>query len=78
MPARWLPSLAMLIALAFSLVWTEAADARLERGLSFAGGGVFGSINFDDVLSFDNSLQLLSRSRLIRATRSAICSTAAT
>jgi hypothetical protein len=57
MPARLLPSLAMLIALALSLVWTEAADARLERGLSFAGGGVFGSINFDDVLSFDNSLR---------------------
>lgn len=57
MPARLLPSLAMLIALALSLVWTEAADARFERGLSFAGGGVFGSINFDDVLSFDNSLR---------------------
>jgi hypothetical protein len=55
MPARWLPSFVTLVALALSLIWTEAADARLERGLSFAGGGVFGSINFDDVLSYDNS-----------------------
>lgn len=56
MPARWLPSLATLIALALSLIWTEAADARLERGLGFPGGSAFGAINFDDLLSADDSL----------------------
>jgi hypothetical protein len=55
-PARLLPSFATLIALVLSLVWTEAADARFERGLSFAGGGAFGSINFDDAIAFDRSL----------------------
>lgn len=56
MPLRWLPSLATLIALALSLMWTEAADARHERGLSFAGGAAFGAIDFDDVIAFDDSL----------------------
>ena len=55
-PARLLPSFATLIALVVSLVWTEAADARFERGLSFAGGGAFGSINFDDAIAFDHPL----------------------
>src|SRR5580692_2042670 len=45
-PARLLPSFATLIALVLSLVWTEAADARFERGLSVAGSGGFGAINF--------------------------------
>lgn len=54
--ARWLPSFATLIALLLSLVWTEAADARFERGLSFAGSGGFGAINFDDAIAFDRSL----------------------
>ena len=53
---RWLLSFATLIALVLSLIWTEAADARFERGLSFAGGSAFGSINFDDVIAFDQSL----------------------
>ncbi len=56
MPMRWLPSLATLIALALSLIWTEAADARHERGLSFAGGAAFGAITFDDVMAFDHPL----------------------
>ncbi len=56
MPARWLPSFATFIALALSLIWTEAADARLEGGLSFARSSAFDSINFDDVFAFDNSL----------------------
>jgi hypothetical protein len=49
-----LPSFATLIALVLSLVWTEAADARFERGFSFAGGA-FGSINLSDVIAFDGS-----------------------
>lgn len=57
MPVRWLPSLATLIALALSLMWTEAADARYERGVSFAAGAAaFGAFNFDDVIAFDRSL----------------------
>jgi hypothetical protein len=55
-PARLLPSFATLIALLLSLVWTEAADARFERGLSLAGSGGFGAINFDDAIAFDRSL----------------------
>ena len=57
MPAGWLPSLATLAALAFALmIWSEAAHAHLDRGLSFAGDTAVGSINFDDVISFDVSL----------------------
>lgn len=55
-PAQLLPSFATLIALVLSLVWTEAADARFERGLSFAGSGAFGSIDFDDAVGFDGLL----------------------
>ena len=55
-PARLLPSFATLIALVLSLLWTEAADARFERSLSFAGSAGFGAINFDDAIAFDRSL----------------------
>ncbi len=56
MPLRWLPSFAMLASLALVLLtWTEVADARLDGGLSFAGGGVFRSINFDDIIAFDDT-----------------------
>jgi hypothetical protein len=55
MPVRWLPSLASLLALALSLMWTDAADARHERGLSFAGAAL-GAISFGDVVALDRSL----------------------
>ncbi len=53
---RWLPSLATLVALALSLMWTEAADARHERGLSFAGVAAFDAIDFDPIIALDHSL----------------------
>lgn len=53
-PARWLPSLATLIALTLGLMsWTENADARLGDGFSFAGAGVTDS--FDWSTDLDNS-----------------------
>ncbi len=56
-PVRWLPPLATIIVLALSLIWTEAADARHERGLSLAGGvAALGAINFDGVMAFDHAL----------------------
>jgi len=40
MPMRRLPSLATVVALALGLlIWTEAAHARLDGGLNFAGTG---------------------------------------
>jgi hypothetical protein len=57
MPARWLPSLATLIALTLGLmVWTEDADARLGDGQSFAGASSAGSFAIDSIVAFDNSL----------------------
>jgi hypothetical protein len=56
MPVRLLPSLATLIALVLSLMWTDAADARHERGLSFAGRAALGVISFDDFVAFDRPL----------------------
>ena len=61
-PARWLPSLAALAALAFALlIWTEKADARFAGGLSFAGvagaaGAAVASAAFDGDIAFDYSL----------------------
>ena len=55
-PARWLPSFATVIALALSLIWNEAADARLNGGSSFAGGGGFASLNIGDIVAFNGSL----------------------
>lgn len=55
MPVRWLPSLATMIALALSLMWSDAADARHERGLSFAGAA-FDAISFGEAIAFDRSL----------------------
>ena len=47
-PARWLPSLATLLALALGLLlWTEDADARLEGGQNFAGDCTYSSVAFD-------------------------------
>jgi hypothetical protein len=58
MPARWLPSLATLVALVLGLMtWTEEADARLEGAFSFADVNAATSIVFDTVAAFDDSLQ---------------------
>jgi hypothetical protein len=58
MPARWLPLLATLAALALGLMtWTEEADARLEGAFGFAGVNAATSIVFDTVAAFDDSLQ---------------------
>jgi hypothetical protein len=53
---RWLPSLATIVAVALSLVWTEAADARYEFGLGLTGAGGFGAVDFTDFVGFDRSL----------------------
>ncbi len=60
-PARWLPSLAALAALALALlIWTEKADARFAGGLSFAGAAgaaaAVASAAFDGDIAFDYSL----------------------
>ncbi len=55
--ARWLSSLAALVALALALlIWTEEADARFAGGLSFAGGAAAASAAFDGDSAFDYSL----------------------
>lgn len=57
MPARWLPSLATLLALTLGLMlWAEDADARLGDGLGFAGASTTGSFAIDSVIAFDASL----------------------
>ncbi|MFZ0609054.1 MAG: hypothetical protein WAM75_15425 [Xanthobacteraceae bacterium] len=51
MPARWLPSLATLIALTLGLLlWTEDADARLGAGLSFAGARATAALAIDNLV----------------------------
>ena len=42
------------MALALSLAWTDAADARHEGGLRFAGSAAFGAVTFDTV-TFDTA-----------------------
>jgi hypothetical protein len=56
MPARWLPSLAMLVALTFgSSLWAEDADARrFGDGLNFAGAGA--ALSVADFAGFDEFL----------------------
>lgn len=52
-PTRWLPPLAMLLALALGLmIWTGTADARLDGGVSL-GDGAYSPIVFD---AFDHWL----------------------
>ncbi|MGB7035291.1 MAG: hypothetical protein WBD71_07170 [Xanthobacteraceae bacterium] len=51
MPARWLPSLATLVALTLGLLlWTEDANARLGAGLSFAGARATAALAFDNLV----------------------------
>jgi hypothetical protein len=56
MPARWLPSLATLLALTFGLLlWAEDADARrFGDGLSFAG--IDAALTIDNFAGFDEFL----------------------
>jgi hypothetical protein len=57
MPPRRLPALAALAVFMLGLLnWTEAADAGLSTNRSFPGSTAFGSINFDDVISFGRPL----------------------
>jgi len=54
LPARWLPSLATLLALTFGLLlWTEDADARLRDGLSLAGAGATAVMAIDSLIDFE-------------------------
>jgi hypothetical protein len=54
-PARWLPSLATLLALGLGLLaWTEDAEARFDDGV-LAGAAT--AIVFDTVEAFDDSLR---------------------
>ncbi len=52
MPARWLPSLATLVALTLGLLlWAEDADARrLGDGLSLAGAGATAALAIDNLV----------------------------
>jgi len=57
MPARWLSSLATLVALTLGLmIWAEEADARLGDGLRYAAASVTDSFGIGGVMELDNSL----------------------
>jgi len=58
-PARWLPSIVTVVALALGLLtWTKDADARLDSAFGFADGiNAATSFVYDTVASFDDSLQ---------------------
>lgn len=58
-PARWLPVIATMVALALGLLaWTKDADARLDGTFVFADGvNAATSLVYDTVAAFDDSLQ---------------------
>lgn len=58
-PARWLPAIATMVALALGLLaWTKDADARLDGAFVFADGvNAATSLVYDTVAAFDDSLQ---------------------